>query len=313
MYSMGIYRLQDEIHQKMDSARENFFWHDPNLKRKYHIAKWDIMASPKSAGGAGFTNTRVMNRCLLAKWLVKIEGGENTLCCNLLKNKYLGENEIFSYKKKKGSQFWKGLMSVRDDIVRGMSYVIGDGKKSRFWRDVCIGNCALRVCFPRLFEICNQQEWTVHKVLRDGGLNLTFRRNFRPSHTAEWEDLVILVEEVNLLQTPDSVKWSIEKSGLFSTTSLYRELMFPGVVNKWMMCIWRAKLPLKIKIFLWQVCNDKIKSAEQLKAKNWNGPLECKLCGEVKSTSHIFLECAVAMFSWRVVSDVVGWGAPKAI
>jgi transcription elongation factor Elf1 len=89
--------------------------------------------------------------------------------------------------------------------------------------------------------------------------------------------------------------------------------MFPGVVNKWMMCIWRAKLPLKIKIFLWQVCNDKIKSAEQLKAKNWNGPLECKLCGEVKSTSHIFLECAVAMFSWRVVSDVVGWGAPKAI
>jgi hypothetical protein len=76
MYSMGIYRLQDEIHQKMDSARANFFWHGPNLKRKYHMAKWDLMATPKSAGGAGFTDTRVMNRCLLAKWLVKIEGGE---------------------------------------------------------------------------------------------------------------------------------------------------------------------------------------------------------------------------------------------
>jgi hypothetical protein len=204
-------------------------------------------------------------------------------------------------------------MSVRDDIVRGMSYILGDGKKARFWRDVWTGNCALMVCFPNLFEICNQQEWSVHKVLRNGGLNLTFRRSFRLSHTAEWEGLVTLVEGVILLQTPDSVKWSLEKSGLFSTASLYRELMFPGVVNRWMMCIWRAKLPLKVKIFLWQVCNDKIQSAEQLKAKNWNGPLECKLCGEVESTSHIFLECAVAMFSWKVVGDVVGWGSPQAI
>jgi transcription elongation factor Elf1 len=88
--------------------------------------------------------------------------------------------------------------------------------------------------------------------------------------------------------------------------------MFLGVMNKWMMCIWKAKLPLKVKIFLWKVCNDKIQSTEQLKAKNWNGPLECKLCGEVESTSHIFLECAVAMFSWRVVSDAVGWGSPPS-
>jgi hypothetical protein len=109
-----------------------------------------------------------------------------------------------------------------------MSYVIGNGKKARFWRDVWIGNYALRVCFPKLFEICNQQEWTVHKVLRDGGLNLTFRRNFRPSHTIEWEDLVVLVEGVSLSQTPDTVKWILEKSGLFSTASLYRELMFLG-------------------------------------------------------------------------------------
>jgi hypothetical protein len=36
MYSMGC-RLQDEIHQKVDSARAIFFWHGPNLKRKYHM------------------------------------------------------------------------------------------------------------------------------------------------------------------------------------------------------------------------------------------------------------------------------------
>jgi hypothetical protein len=55
---MGIYMLQEEIHQKMDSARANFFWHGPNFKKKYHIARWDLLASPKRAGGLGFTNTR---------------------------------------------------------------------------------------------------------------------------------------------------------------------------------------------------------------------------------------------------------------
>jgi hypothetical protein len=47
LYSMGIYLLQEKMHQKMDTARANFFWHGPNLKRKYHMARWEIMTSPK--------------------------------------------------------------------------------------------------------------------------------------------------------------------------------------------------------------------------------------------------------------------------
>jgi hypothetical protein len=73
--NMGVYMLQEEIHQRMDSARANFFWHEPNFKKKYHMASWELLASAKRAGGLGFTNTRVMNKCLLAKWIFKIESG----------------------------------------------------------------------------------------------------------------------------------------------------------------------------------------------------------------------------------------------
>jgi hypothetical protein len=73
----------------MDSVWSNFFWHGPNLKKKYHMASWDLLASPKRAGGLGFTNTRVMNKCLLAKWFFKIESGEDNICYNLLRKKYL--------------------------------------------------------------------------------------------------------------------------------------------------------------------------------------------------------------------------------
>jgi hypothetical protein len=95
-YTMGIYMLQDEIHQKMGSARVNFFWHGPFPKKKYHMASWELLASPKcvcGGGGLGFTNTRVMNMCLLAKWIFKIESNEDNICSNILRNKYLGERE----------------------------------------------------------------------------------------------------------------------------------------------------------------------------------------------------------------------------
>jgi hypothetical protein len=66
------------------------------MKRKYHMAKWDMMATHKRASDTGFTNTRVMTKCFLAKWIFKLERGDNTICCNLLRQKYLGEKSIFS-------------------------------------------------------------------------------------------------------------------------------------------------------------------------------------------------------------------------
>jgi hypothetical protein len=148
----------------------------------------------------------------------------------------------------------------------------------------------------------------VSKVLRDGGINLTFRRNFGDVEDQEWEDLQMLLEGVVLSQETDSAKWCLEKSGEFSTSSLYNALTFPGMDNKWMRNIWAACLPLKIKMFLWQVCNDKVQSAEQLAKKNWKGPTECKLCGRLESAEHIFLQCVLAKFCWSVFRDVLECG-----
>jgi hypothetical protein len=55
--------------------------------------------------------------------------------------------------------------------------------------------------------------------------------------------------------------------------------MFPGLNKRWLMEIRDASLPLKIKVFLWQVYNDKIQSAEQLWKRNWPGEIACKVCG----------------------------------
>lgn len=60
-------------------------------------------------------------------------------------------------------------------------------------------------------------------------------------------------------------------------------------------------------MFLWQVCNDKIQSAEQLKKRNWPGEVECKLYGQLESINHMIFFCAIARLVWCVSRDVLEW------
>jgi hypothetical protein len=87
---------------------------------------------------------------------------------------------------------------------------------------------------------------------------------------------------VVLSNSEDSVIWAFEKTGSFTIASLYRELTFPRLTNSWLiMMIWEVKIPLKIRIFLWQVCNDGIQSTEQLVKRNMLGDINFKICGRI--------------------------------
>jgi hypothetical protein len=213
------------------------------------MASWDLLASPKNVGGLGFTNTRVMNKCLLAKWIFKIENGEDNLCCSLLRQKYLGEKGFFGIKKSNCSQFWKSLLDVRDDCARGFKYIIGHGKKARFWHDTWLGDCPLKIAFPHLYYISNQQDWSVCRVCNQEGLGLTFRRNFRDRENLELTELFEMLVGISFTDNKDSVKWVVERSGRFTTSSMYKELTFTGFSDRWMQCLWQTKILLKIRSF----------------------------------------------------------------
>jgi hypothetical protein len=59
------------------------------------MVKWDVLARPKEFGGLGFTDTRLMNQCLLSRWIVKLERGDSDICTTLLRRKYLKDRGFF--------------------------------------------------------------------------------------------------------------------------------------------------------------------------------------------------------------------------
>jgi hypothetical protein len=85
----------------------------------------------------------------------------------------------------------------------------GGWKKIKFWHEVWLGECPLRVKYGRLFNICHQQEWEVSRVLGGGQINLTFRRIVEAPEWREWEDLESELAEVELTIEEDSLRWAL--------------------------------------------------------------------------------------------------------
>lgn len=136
---------------------------------------------------------------------------------------------------------------------------------------------------------------------------MDFRRSLSLGEATQWDELVDLIKEIKPVRGADRVSWALEKSGHFSTKSMYRMLAHRGVINYRMRMIWKCKVPLKVKVFLWQTVQNKLQTAANLKERNWKGSHKCVVCGENETEDHIFFSCILAKFIWQAIREALGW------
>ena len=71
---------------------------------------------------------------------------------------------VVSVKTKFGdSPIWKAIMKVKEHYLAGRKVVLKSGNLARVWDDCIDGENPLRVQFPELYSICNDQGVTVAK------------------------------------------------------------------------------------------------------------------------------------------------------
>ena len=63
----------------------------------------------------------------------------------------------------------------------------------------------------------------------------------------------------------DDITWALDSSKAFTTKSLYRFITHTGVFIPASEDVWKSKLPLKIKVFMWQLQHNKLQVATSLK------------------------------------------------
>ena len=89
MFLLSFFEVPVGVRKRLDFYRSRFFWQSDELKRKYRLAKWDVICRPKDQGGLGIENLEVKNRCLLSKWLFKLSVETDASSAQILRNKYL--------------------------------------------------------------------------------------------------------------------------------------------------------------------------------------------------------------------------------
>jgi hypothetical protein len=76
----------------------------------------------------------------------------------------------------------------------------------------------------------------------------------------------------------------------------------PGENNK---KIWKAEIPLKIKVFMWLLSKNAILTKDNLMKKNWQGDQHCKFCDQYENINHLFFDCSLARYAWSLTAWVI--------
>ena len=83
----------------------------------------------------------------------------------------------------------------------------------------------------------------------------------------DWMGLVYRVANIQLGDNKDIGIWQLHKSGQFSVHSMYSALLDVRVlpINK---SVWKLKIPLKVKIFIWLLHRGVILTKDNLAKRN---------------------------------------------
>jgi hypothetical protein len=209
---MSFFKIPKGVLEKLDYYRSRFFWQCDEHKKKYRLARWSILRKPKSVGGLGIIDLEVQNKCLLRKWLLKLLN-EDGLWQEILKKKYLKKKNAITSKKEGGSQFWSGLMEVKNHFFERGRFMVQDGTQTRFWER----------SFPSLYNIARKKNVTVPQVLSMMPFNISFRWAVVGENWIKWLELVWCLLDKRLTRHKDTFVWNGCKT--FSVRAMYNDIM----------------------------------------------------------------------------------------
>jgi hypothetical protein len=120
----------------------------------------------------------------------------------------------------------------------------------------------------------------------------------------EWDNLCRVFDLHLFTPGVDEVSWALESSGQFYTNSMYHKLT-QGAAVAYFKLIWKAKVPPKTNVFLWQLLRGRLPAGDQLAKRK--GPSDgcCALCGEWEDRDHIFFTFHLAKFMWAGVRELL--------
>ncbi|XP_010675656.2 uncharacterized protein LOC104891638 [Beta vulgaris subsp. vulgaris] len=292
--------------------------HSATSKKSGWTWAWKY-ASPKSGPG------------LLFKWIWRFITEPKALWSRVIRERY-GYDDYFTPSSLsipiKGG-LWRNLCSALLSNVISKPLVlsqvrkrIGSDSHTRFWFDLWVGDCTLKVLCPRLFLLSALPNGVVSSFgFWDGSKwewSFEWKRSLRPRDREELLSLLSTLQRVVFDPSKqDDFIWSPHKSGVFSVKSFKNEMAKSSLVHNPLpsIGIWKGLVPLRIEIFVWFAIHGKLNTRDKLvrlgiiPADN----IFCAFCGEVaEDSNHLFTHCSFSreIWSWWLGMWGTYWAFP---
>ncbi|GKA10232.1 RNA-directed DNA polymerase, eukaryota [Tanacetum coccineum] len=307
IYRMSIYKVPKAVLASMEALRRRFFYGALDNEKKISWIKWSKILSPKKHGGLGVSSLYALNRALLFKWVWRYISQDNSLWARVISSIHGTKIQDHCLSS---SSIWNSIVRevrvLKNHGVDLVSYCVkrvGNGLNTGFWDECWTGDKSLRSMFPRIFALDNNKSCSVYVKISEG-LNSSLRRPVRGGVESQQLSLLNdLVSSVSLSNSEDRWVWNLNGSGLFRVCDI-RNLLDEKFLPKVEVATrWIKYIPIKINIFAWKVCLDRLPTRLNLAHRDIQvSSLDCPVCSlSHESTSHILFSCSMASDLFRLI------------
>ncbi|KAG7552028.1 Reverse transcriptase domain [Arabidopsis thaliana x Arabidopsis arenosa] len=256
VHSMSTIKLPASTLSKLDKISRDFLWGSSAEKRKIHLVSWKTVCRPKRDGGLGIRTACDMNKALLAKLGWRLLHDQSGLWAGVLRSKYkVGDlrDQNWIVAKSNWLSTWRSVgIGLREVVLNGYSWVIGDGKNILFWRDKWLADLPLMDTATQ--DVPAEYERLTARDLWRNGSGWDFGR-ISPfvSENKRLEMAAFVLDTVTGAR--DRLAWGETWDGLFTVKSAYAMLTRDDSPRQNMGSfydrLWRVTAPERVRVFLW--------------------------------------------------------------
>ncbi|KAG7591715.1 Zinc finger CCHC-type [Arabidopsis thaliana x Arabidopsis arenosa] len=308
IHSMSTIALPKAILDGLDRISRGFLWGTTTEKRKQHLLSWKKVCRTKKEGGLGIKLARVMNKALVAKVAWRLLNDKTSLWARVLRSKYkVKEVQDPSWTVVKGtwSSTWKSIiLGMREVVIPGLSWVVGDGKSTKFWSDKWLANTALKEHMTGLPPV-GFEELRVCDLWRNGrGWRL---ENILPHVPAEIRLRLTAVVIDNITGAKDRISWGENMDGNFTIKSAYDFLMRDSTSRQDQRPlfdrVWKMVAPERVKVFFWLGVNQVIMTNMERHRRHLSDTGICQVCkGGEETIIHVLRDCPAMFGIWTRIT-----------
>jgi hypothetical protein len=235
--------LLEEINKWLRS----FFWAGKKeVSGGQCLVAWDVVCRPTSLGGLGIKNLRLHGLALRARW------------------QWLRRTDP--------DRPWQGLPPLKDaaamEVFESLVKIeVGDGRSVLFWKDRWINGFTAGELAPlvaALVPTCRKNSRRVSDTLRGNAWIRDLSGNITVEGCIQCVRLWEKIEEVERdEQQADRYTWKGAVSGKYSARDTYSMLCHGSMWDGNHEQVWKPRVPLKCKIFIWLALRDRLWTSER--------------------------------------------------